>query len=162
MSRDNKAAASDRVANTVAGVVFAALGIAVLFEAQRFETSGAVTPSFIGIGLIALSLGLIGVANLAPWLAPAMPSVSGSLGRRLAGGAILVLWVGALPYLGFLASATAAFFALSLTVPISRRWSPIAVFAHLAAAFAISAGFWLLLTGVLGVPLPEARLFMGI
>ncbi|MEO1467709.1 MAG: tripartite tricarboxylate transporter TctB family protein [Pseudomonadota bacterium] len=151
----------DRMANTIAGLVFAALGGAVVWEAQRFEASGAVTPTFIGICLIALSLGLIAVANLAPRLTPALAAVSGSTRRRAVGGVILALWVAALPHLGFLASAITAFLALALSVPIAGRWTPAAVAGHALAAIVISTGFWLALTQVLGVPLPEARLFQG-
>ncbi|MEL6316751.1 MAG: tripartite tricarboxylate transporter TctB family protein [Pseudomonadota bacterium] len=155
-------ARGDRAANTIAGLIFAALGAGAVVEAQRFEASGAVTPIFIGVALIALSIALIASAQLAPRLLPAIARPTGSLARRAVGAVILILWVALLPYLGFLATAITAFTALARTVPRDARWTPAALARHAAIGAAISVGFWLVLTMYLGVPLPEARVFGGL
>lgn len=149
---------SDAWINTAAGAIFAVLGGAVIWQSQKFESLGSVTPVFIGICLILLSLGLIATAHFAPQTVPAIVQPEGSLQRRAIGAVLLILWVALLPYLGFLATAILAFLAISRTVPRAEAWTARTFLSHAGVGTAIAVGFWFVLTGYLGIALPEAKL----
>lgn len=160
MSADqkNRGLGWDRAINTCAGFVFAALGALVILGAQQFESSGSVTPIFIGISLIVLSLVLIVTGLIAPRTVPKIETPSGSFIRRGVGIVVIIGWVALLPYLGFLLVSIPAFMAISLTVPIAQPWTPRGVIWHTIIATAITTAFWFILTNYLGIALPEMRL----
>jgi hypothetical protein len=148
----------DRTTNTLAGLVFAAFGTWVIWNSRQFESSGSVTPIFIGTALIILSFSLIATSFLAPRAIPSIEVPSGSLARRAIGAVIIVVWVALLPHLGFLPTSIAAFIALSFTVPTAEVWTVRKFVWHVVTATAVATLFWFTLTSYLGIALPETQL----
>ncbi|MDW3225743.1 MAG: tripartite tricarboxylate transporter TctB family protein [Paracoccaceae bacterium] len=149
----------DRSTNSIAGLIFAALGVLVIWQSQQFESSGSVTPIFIGTVLILLSAALILTAYLAPHQIPAIKRPEGSLSRRFTAGMIIALWVALLPLLGFVATSIVAFLAISRTVPSEDRWRLRTYLIRGFIGAVIVVLFWFTLTTYLGIALPQARLF---
>ena len=146
----------DRYTNTVAGVLFAMLGAYVIWEAQRFGQYGAVTPVFVGVGLIALSAALIITSFVLPTLIPAIQSPEGSLRKRGILVLLMIVWVAVLPVAGFLLSSIVAFGLITSAVPLHERWTMRGVVLHAIGAVCVTFAFWFILTTYLNVPLPKA------
>lgn len=155
---NNTKPSKDRITNTCAGLFFATLGALVIWNSQQFESSGAVTPIFIGTALIILSISLIAASFLVPRTIPSIDAPNGSLSRRAIGAVVIVIWVALLPLLGFLPTSIAAFMAISLTVPTAQAWTVRKFVWHAFTATAVATLFWFTLTSYLGIALPEARL----
>ena len=155
---NNTKPGKDRTTNTFAGLGFATLGALVIWNSQEFESSGAVTPIFIGTALIVLSVSLIAASFLVPRAIPSIEAPSGSLWRRAIGAMVIVVWVSLLPYFGFLSTSIAAFIAISFTVPTAQVWSVQKFAFHAFTAAAVATLFWFTLTSYLGIALPETQL----
>lgn len=153
-------AGNDATVNAVAGIVFALLGAYVVWEAQRFGEYGAVTPAFVGGGLLVLSLALIATSLSAPRLIPPIQIPSGSMRTRSLLVILIVVWVAALPYAGFLLSSIGAFGAIAAAVPVLSNWTVRGIMLHAFGAVIVTFVFWFLLTAFLNVPLPGGKLFM--
>ena len=149
----------ERHTNAVAGVVFALIGAYVIWEAQRFGEHGAVTPVFIGVGLIVLSAALVISSFVFPRLVPATQVPTGALKKRGVLVLLMIVWVAVLPIVGFLASSIVAFGLIASAVPIRHQWTMRGVVLHAVGAVSITFAFWYVLTTYLNVPLPKASLF---
>lgn len=147
----------DRMVNTCAGLIFAALGALVILGSQKFESSGSVTPIFIGASLIILSLILVVTGLVASRTIPMIEAPSGSLLRRGIGVLVIIVWVTLLPHLGFLPTSIPAFIAISFIVPSTEPWTVRKIAWHAVTAVAVAVVFWFALTSHLGIALPEAR-----
>ena len=145
--------------NIAGGIVFALLGAYVLLEAQKFEGVGAVTPVFVGAGLIVLSALLIVVGIVRPRLLPPSPAPTGSLRRRGLLVALVIAWVAALPFAGFLLSSLVAFALISASVPVDEPWTRRGIVLHALGGGLTIVAFWLVMTTQLNVPLPRGALF---
>lgn len=156
-SSNNAEARKNRLINSMAGLIFCVLGMLVIFESQRFESSGSVTPILVGIVLIVLSLVLIVISFVAPQQLPLIKQPEGSLKRRSVGAFVIVVWVMLLPFLGFLLTSTVAFFAISMTVPVQHPRSLFTCCLHAVIGALIVTFFWFFLTRYLGIALPELR-----
>jgi putative tricarboxylic transport membrane protein len=151
---------------TLAAAAFIALGLVLMRQTGRMTPLGSVFPITISAAMIAFSalliarnvvLGLRRAAHREPDT-PEMPATPGSTPRRLAFLAAMGAWVLLLPVLGFFAASVAGFFAV-MAVAIHERLGVregvlLAVF-----GLAIIAGFTLLMSEVLLIPLPRSRLF---
>ena len=132
--------------NLVAGGFLVVLGAVALVEAFRLRdgwTGARLLPALVGVGLVVLGL----AHRTAPAAAPAWPDEAG--GRRVVGVlALLALYVGLLPWLGFLAAT------VLLVLPLVRwlgGWSwPLA----LATTAAIALACHIVFKHWLGMPLP--------
>ncbi|MEP1612232.1 MAG: tripartite tricarboxylate transporter TctB family protein [Roseobacter sp.] len=155
-SQHSPAPHKDRIINTCAGLVFGALGGLVIRSSQQFEASGSVTPIFIGICLVLLSLVLILTAFLAPRALPDTQRPGGSLARRAIGMIVIGIWIALLPHLGFLLTSIPAFIALSFAVPTISTWTLRKFFWHTITAIMAVTTFWFILSNHLGIALPEA------
>lgn len=153
-------ASTNATVNAVAGIVFALLGAYIVWEAQRFGEYGAVTPAFVGGGLFVLSLALIATSLSAPRLIPPIPVPSGSMRTRGLLVTLIIVWVAALPYAGFLLSSIVAFGVIAAAVPILSNWTYRGVVLHALGAVIVTFVFWFVLTTYLNVPLPGGKLFM--
>ena len=145
--------------NIAGGIVFAVLGAYVLLEAQQFEGVGSVTPVFVGAGLIVLSALLIVVSVVRPRILPANPTPAGSMRRRGLLVALVIIWVAALPYAGFLLSSLVAFGLISASVPVDGPWTRRGIVLHVLGGGLTILVFWLIMTTQLNVPLPKGALF---
>lgn len=159
MPTENNHHHKDRATNSIAGMVFAALGALVIWQSQQFESSGSVTPIFIGTVLILLSAALILTAYLAPHQIPAIKKPEGAVSRRFIAGLIIALWVALLPLLGFVVTSIIAFLAISRTVPSEDTWHLRTYLIRGLIGAVIVILFWFTLTTYLGIALPQARLF---
>ncbi len=150
---------NSRLLNITGSLSFIALGMYIILAAQRFEEIGKVTPVFIGTGIIFLAVLLLVAEFLSPNSLPKIEKIKGSLPRRIVFVGLMVVWVSLLPYLGFLISSILAFILISAAVPRKEKWSLSPFYFHAAAGVVTTVGFWLVLTTLLDVPLPELRIF---
>ena len=150
---------NSRLLNITGSLSFIALGMYIILAAQRFEEIGKVTPVFIGTGIIFLAILLLAAEFLIPNSIPKTEKIEGSLPRRIIFVGLMVVWVSLLPYLGFLISSILAFILISAAVPRKEKWSLSPFYFHAAAGVVTTVGFWLVLTTLLDVPLPEPRIF---
>ncbi len=150
---------NSRLLNITGSLSFIALGMYIILAAQRFEEIGKVTPVFIGTGIIFLAVLLLVAEFLSPNSLPKIEKIEGSLPRRIIFVGLMVVWVSLLPYLGFLISSILAFILISAAVPRKEKWSLSPFYFHAAAGVVTTVGFWLVLTTLLDVPLPELRIF---
>ena len=147
------------LSNIIGGLCFAALGIFLLVASQEFEDAGRSTPLFIGIGTVVLAVILV----LSQFLkrsgtCHSRPAV-GSLRRRLLFVFLTAIWVFLLPYLGFLISGIVMFVLVAVAVPKHSPWTIKGIGLHAAAGAVTTSAFWIVLTHLLSVPLPELSLF---
>jgi hypothetical protein len=159
MQQNSLMISKSRVLNISGSLVFIALGIYIILAAQTFENLGKVTPVFIGSGIIALSVLLIATELFSRSSIPKIENIEGSFMRRIIFVGLMILWVAFLPYLGFLISGIIAFALISAAVPRNEKWSLPPFCLHAAAGVVTTVGFWLLLTNLLNVPLPEMKIF---
>jgi len=148
-----------RIKNLASGAVFAALGLFIVIASQQFEDAGRSTPTFIGYGLIALSLLLIVTEIVRSDLLPIPESDDGSKKQRFLFVVLMGLWILALPYFGFLLSCSVMFIFIALAVPRVDRWTVKGIVLHALSGVMTSATLWFALTQLLNIPLPEASLF---
>lgn len=143
-----------RRTDLVASAALALLGAFVLWESSGMQWLGAVTPQFVGAGLISLSA-LLGGRALALRARSRIRPVKAPLN---ASQALFVLifagWIAALPWLGFVASSFLGFIAISFTTPRLAAMSPAWIGWQLAGAMTATVAAWVLLARVLDIPLP--------
>ncbi len=152
-------AIAPRTTNVIAGLVFAAFGVFLLIASQEFEDSGRSTPMFIGAGIVLLAAILVVSDFLKPAAADHGAADGGSQKRRLIFVVLMAAWVLLLPYLGFLVSGFIMFAIVAAAVPKHSRWTAKGLGLHAAAGVVTTAAFWVVLTQLLNVPLPEPTLF---
>ena len=151
--------AGKRAKNILGSLTFGMLGTFMFYAAQDFESAGRVTPAFIGCGLLFLSVLLIIIEISKSELIPPPTAITGSLVRRSLFIALMVIWVVALPYLGFVVAGCLAFAIISAAVPKNSNKTSAYVALNTAAGVLTTIGFWVVLTAFLKVPLPEATFF---
>lgn len=149
----------NRAKNILGSLTFGMLGSFMFYASQDFESAGRVTPAFIGCGLMVLSVLLVLVEFCKPELLPPQTAITGSLVRRSLFIALMAIWVVALPYLGFLVAGCLAFAIISAAVPINSNKTSAYVALNTVAGVLTIIGFWVVLTALLKVPLPEATFF---
>jgi hypothetical protein len=141
----------------IAIAVFALLVAGYVFwEAQAFSSLGAVFPRFVA--------GAVAIAALALLVSAALGRQGrvrrepGSDLRRGALAAVLVAWVAAIPFAGFLLASLLGFIGVGMVAKFEswpmRRWL---VFAIVAAVAVVA--LHLLFAEALDVPLPAGVLF---
>ena len=140
--------------NVVSGVVVFAAGVYVVWEAQKFEGTGASMPLFVGCGLITLAVLLIATAFVKPALLGSGKNKTGAMWPRLFLTAIMIAWVISLPIVGFLISSSIAFSLIALTVPKSEQQNFRFFIVHSLGGILVTFFFWYCLTVFLNVPLP--------
>jgi hypothetical protein len=170
MRRNDSAPAGDdapdlsepRRADLVAAAAFALLGAFVLWESSGMQWLGAVTPQFVGAGLISLSA-LLGGRALA---SRAWRRIGAAKAPLNASQALFVLifagWIAALPWLGFIASSFLGFVAISFATPRLAAMSPAWIGWQLAGAMTATVAAWALLARVLDIPLPVGAFMRGL
>jgi hypothetical protein len=149
---------SERLKTLAGAVLFAAVGLFVLSEAATFSRRGAMLPLVVGYGMLLLGA-LLAVVGWRTAPGDDVAAGDGSLKRRWLFTGVLALWVAAIPYLGFFGASVVGFLVVALIVPREDRWTVTAVLRHLAGAVLASGAMTLLFAGLLGVPLPEGRLW---
>ena len=92
-------------------------------------------------------------------LLPPPTAITGSLVRRSLFIALMVIWVVALPYLGFVVAGCLAFAIISAAVPKNSNKTSTNFALNTVAGVLTTIGFWVVLTAFLKVPLPEATFF---
>ena len=150
---------NNRARNILGSLTFGMLGIFMFYASQDFESAGRVTPAFIGCGLMVLSVLLVLVEFCKSDLLPPPTAITGSLVRRSLFIALMVIWVVALPYLGFVVAGCLAFAIISAAVPKNSHKTSASVAINTVAGIVTTIGFWVVLTVFLKVPLPEATFF---
>lgn len=145
-------------ADIAAATAFALLGSYVLWESSAMQWLGAITPKFVGAGLIALSL-LLAAGAMAS-LARARPdAVKVSLNAsQIWFVAIFAAWIAALPYLGFIASSVLGFTAIAIATPRLDERSPASMAKQGLGAIAATMVAWAVLSQGLNIPLPVGSL----
>lgn len=147
-----------RTGDVVSGAVLSGLGVFIVVEARDWEYLGpdgpgpGFFPLWYGIGMIALSLLLVGTSLAQRASVPAGPVDWGEVGRALVAWIGLTLCVGLLKILGFLLAFGS--FTFFLVAVMYRR--PLG--AALAVSVGMSAGFYLLFPVALNVALPLGKL----
>lgn len=159
MLRNSLSLPKSRLLNLTGSMSFIALGMYIILAAQKFEEVGKATPVFIGTGMFFLAILLLAADFFIPNSIPKTKKIEGSLPRRIIFVGLMVVWVFLLPYLGFLISSILAFILISAAVPRKEKWSLSPFYFHAAAGIVTTVGFWLVLTTLLDVPLPEPRIF---
>lgn len=159
MSESMVAHRTRRLMNLAAGAAFGGLGLFLVVAARQFEDAGRSTPTFIGYGLVVLSIVLVVVELVrSDWL-PVPDAEEGSGRRRLVFVILMLLWILVLPYLGFIVAGSLMFAIIAAAVPRSTPWTGRSLALHAVAGILTTVGFWLVLTKLLIVPLPTSTLF---
>jgi putative tricarboxylic transport membrane protein len=149
--------AAYKTGDIVSGAVLAGVGIYIISEARRWEYLGpdgpgpGFFPLWYGIGMVALSLLLVGISLASRGDEPGAPFNWGEVGRALTAWAGLALCVGLLKVLGFLLAF--GLFTFFLVAVMYRR----SVVTALAVSIGTSLGFWLLFPVALNVALPVGK-----
>lgn len=153
-------------AGTLAAVLFVILGIVLTVQSRSMTAMGSVFPTTISIALIVFSVVLI-VRNLVLTLrsdklaeAPSdeAPAPGGSNARRAIFVAAMIAWIVLIPVLGFLVASIAGYFGVMI-VAMHERMSLKQVALLVLLGVAILAGFYLLMTEILLIPMPRGYLF---
>ena len=150
---------SSRAKTILGGLSFGSFGTFMIYAAFEFESAGRVTPMFIGWGLLCLSISLMLIELCKSSLIPPPPQITGSLFRRALFIGLMILWVIALPYVGFVLAGCIAFAAISAAVPKNHKAMPYQFLINTLAGVLTTVVFWLVLTSFLKVPLPEGIVF---
>ena len=137
---------------------FCLFGMSMVYLSQNFEQTGSITPVFIGFCIIALTL----VSLLSVVLNSAktfqMKSTGGSIWRSLAFIILVTLWITLLPYLGFIFSGCLFFTLISFAVPTDKSKVTKQFMAVSVGGYITTFAFWVVLTKLLHIPLPEATI----
>ena len=151
---------------TLIAVGLIVLGLVLIRETGRMSALGSVFPITISAAMIIFSALLLlrnvvlGLRRAAPREPEPqeMPATPGSSRRRVAFLAAMAAWVVLLPVLGFFVASALGFFAVMAIATHDRlslgQGVLLAVF-----GLAIVAGFTLLMSEVLLIPLPRGRIF---
>ncbi|NNG05249.1 MAG: hypothetical protein HKM95_14290 [Inquilinus sp.] len=141
-------------------VLFALLGVWVLFETTAMTAFGSIFPRAIAIAMIVLSMALVVQQLRRPRRpGPGRPS-SGpeSTPRRVALAAVMAAWALSMPVVGFFVTSLLAFLVL-LAVANYDGWTPRRMLLYGASGVVVVAGFYLLFVKALLVPVPSGWLF---
>ena len=144
------------VANAISAAGFILLGICALWETRDMSPLGSVFPRTIGSAMIAFSAIYIVWRWFRPHLGEQSPS--GSIPRRLALGAIMLLWALLLHHVGFFVTSVAASLLL-LLVANYDRWTPARAVGYVVSTLAVVGGLYSVFAFGLKVPLPTGILF---
>ena len=153
-------------AGTLAAALFIVLGIFLTVEARSMTAMGSVFPTTISVALIIFSAVLI-VRNLVLTLrktgaavakSDETSDVGGSNLRRAIFIAAMIAWIALIPVLGFFAASIAGYFA-AMFVAMHERMSFKQIALMILLGVAILAGFYLLMTEVLLIPMPRGYVF---
>lgn len=146
---------SPDVAGVVGCLILIATGIAAIVYSQDFSVLGSVFPRaiaglMIGLGIVYIVLALMGrtTASEAP---------EGSRTRRVGVALVMLAWVVALGYVGFLVSSAVAMLVL-LVIANHERWSARNVLVYGLVCALVLGGLYAVFDIALQVPLPEWRL----
>lgn len=151
---------------TLAAAGFIVLGVVLIGQTGRMTPLGSVFPITISAVMIVLAallilrnivLGRRGSAAAAPEMTE-IPPVRGSMPRRVAFLAAMAVWIVLLPVLGFFAASIIGFFAVMAVASHDRpglREGAVLV----VIGIAMIAGFYLLMSEVLLIPVPRGLLF---
>lgn len=145
--------------DVLSGAVLAGLGVFILTQAMGWQYSGpdgpgpGFFPTWYGIAMIALSLGLVLKAAIKPDPDARTPIDWSGTGRALGTWAAFAGSIALMPLLGFPVS----FGLLALFVVVVVMGKP--VLAGLATAVGLGAGFWLVFSLALGIELPKGMVW---
>lgn len=153
-------------AGTLAAALFVILGIVLTIQSRSMTAMGSVFPTTISIALIVFSTVLI-VRNLVLTLRGSEVAASQSDETSTAGGsnvrraifiAAMTAWIVLIPIVGFLFASIAGYFAVML-VAMHERISFKQMALLIVLGIAILAGFYLLMTEILLIPMPRGYVF---
>ncbi|SEN06727.1 tripartite tricarboxylate transporter TctB family protein [Palleronia pelagia] len=153
-------------AGTFVASLFVILGIALALETRGMTAMGSVFPTTISIALIVFSAVLI-LRNLVLTLrgrggseaqSDEAPATGGSNARRAFFVGAMIAWIALIPVIGFLLASIAGYFAV-MVVAMHERMSLKQIALLIVLGVAILAGFYLLMTEVLLIPMPRGHLF---
>lgn len=143
------------VPGMIGAAFFIATGALALYYSRDFSPLGSVFPRTIAVAMIVLSVVYIAIALLRP-KAPA-PQPAGSVWRRVALVAVMLLWATYFDRIGFLSTSIAAFAAL-LVIANYDRWTPRTAVVYAGAGALVIGGLYAIFRFGLKVPLPEGIL----
>lgn len=147
-------------------VLFTCLGVVLIRQTGSMTPMGSVFPITIATAMIVFSVLLI-VRNVVigaratPADAPAEPTSEDShrtMPRRIAFFAAMVLWIVALPILGFFFASLVGFFVI-MAVALHERMSLREAVLLVVTGVAIVTGFYVIMREVLLIPMPEGMFF---
>jgi hypothetical protein len=153
-------------AGTFVAALFVILGIVLTIQSRSMTAMGSVFPTTISIALIVFSSVLI-IRNLVLTLrgsevaesqSDEAPKAGGSNARRAFFIGAMISWIVLIPILGFLAASIAGYFVV-MTVAMHERMSLKQIALLILLGVAILAGFYVLMTEVLLIPMPRGHVF---
>lgn len=162
--------ASLRKPHDLPGVIVAALfiglGVVLIWQSGSLSPMGSVFPLTIAVAMIVFSTLLIARnvvigAREAPTAAPDEPDggdLRRTIPRMIAFYVAMVLWVAALPVVGFFVTSLVGFFVVMATAA-HERMSPREAVLMVVAGSVIVAGFYIVMREVLMIPIPRGLLF---
>ena len=153
-------------AGTIGAVLFVILGTVLTIESRSMTAMGSVFPTTISIALIIFSLFLIlrnvmltiQRTEVAEPPSEEAPAAGGSNLRRAFFIAAMIAWIVLIPVLGFLVASVAGYFCV-MVVAMHERMSPKQIALLIVLGAAILAGFYVLMSRVLLIPMPQGHLF---
>lgn len=163
MSSDENTATSGQtpgrdIGGTIIAALFVLLGALCWWDTTDMsDPDSYVFPRSIIVLMIAFSLLLI-LRNLTRGGGQHHRSTEGSWPRRIGLVGVMLLGVLTMPLVGFLPAGAAVFLAL-LGLAMYDRWTPYRAIVFPLVGLAIVAGFYVLFSEVLLVPLPTGSLF---
>lgn len=153
-------------AGTFAAALFVILGIVLTIESRSMTAMGSVFPTTISIALIVFSTVLI-IRNIVLTLrgnraaaaqSDEAPAAGGSNVRRAVFVAAMIGWIALIDVVGFLIASIAGYFVVMI-VAMHERMSVKQLALLIVLGVAILAGFYLLMTEILLIPMPRGHLF---
>ncbi len=157
-NNQNAAQGRDMAAIVLACLFIIGAFIALWDTTTMLDSDSYVFPRAIAFALILFSLILIVWNLLRPVKGMEKADGDASTGRRIALVAVMLISCMLMPWLGFLLSGIATFLLLML-VAMYEEWTPARKFLYPLIAVSVVAGFYILFSKLLLVPLPAGILF---
>ena len=155
-------------AGTLVALAFAAFGAVLIGSTGTMTPLGSVFPITISSAMIVFSLVLVlrnvviglraAKAAEGPSIEPVDPETTGSMPRRIVFLLAMAAWIALIPVLGFFSASVLAYFVIMVAATHERlplRETVVLIVIGLA----ILAGFYLLMTDVLLIPMPRGLFF---
>jgi putative tricarboxylic transport membrane protein len=146
------------VRGTIGALIFIVIGAIGWWQIRNAPSPQAVMFPRTVIGLMVLFCLLVIVRNLLGRATPEARQPIGSIARQIGLLAAMVLATLAMPYIGFVIAALAAYIAI-MAVAMYERWTPARRLLYPLSGVVVVLGFYYIFLHMFQVPLPEPAWF---
>lgn len=148
------------IRGTIGALVFIVVGAIAWWSTLGIESAAAVIFPHVAILIMTGFSALLIVRNLLGHAMSEARPPSGSWPRRLGLLASMLAGTLAMPYIGFVLSGIAAYFAI-MAVAMYERWTPLRLVVYPLSGVGVVLFFYYLFDIVFQVPLPTGSVFGG-